>query len=275
MAKSAWDPHQKSTGLATAGHCAVIEQYALLSSAATTAKPSGFAGRAQRKALQHGWILQHHLRWVGWVLLSAGAEAEHRFLLFPLYAGLLQRSPRGNTGCSTCRRKSSLLVPSSLRAMVSLPLMVPRGRADGPCRADGADVTGMRIAELCPHAVLWKWIALISGGFPRAIFRCGEDNRGMSVLMQTERSFRCSFPPGTGEESRRRKTRQSPAVRLSLLVQTECWAPEAAEGCPQIQNTPHKLINLPVLLLAAFFLCNSPFCSSPKPGAVTEFSFVV
>lgn len=31
MAKSAWDLHQKSTGLATAGHCAVIEQCMLCS----------------------------------------------------------------------------------------------------------------------------------------------------------------------------------------------------------------------------------------------------
>lgn len=43
----------------------------------------------------------------------------------------------------------------------------------------------------------------------------------MSILMQTERSFRCRFSPGAGEKSRRRKTRQSPLAFLSVLEQTE------------------------------------------------------
>lgn len=118
--------------------------------------------------------------------------------------------------------------------IIFLPLVLPRSRRGeagerqgaipafskrwcDSCHPTSADVMGMRITELCPHAALCKWIALISGGFPCAIFRCGEDNRGMSILMQTERSFRCIFPPGAGEKSRRRKTRQPPPAFLSLL----------------------------------------------------------
>lgn len=63
---------------------------------------------------------------------------------------------------------------------------------------------------------------------------------------------------GRGEQEEENKA--SPAARLSLLLQTETerWAPEAAEGCPQIQNTPDELIKPPTLLLAAFCVTHHP-----------------
>lgn len=181
----------------------------------------------------------------GRMFLSLDAEAVPLFsdLFTPVSpcTRLLKPSPKGSIICNTCREKNISPCPHQAPSsdwIIFLPLVFlqsQQGEAEerlgaipafskcwcDSCHPTSADVMGMRIEELCPHAALCKWIALISGGFPCTIFRYSKDNRGMSILMQTERNFRCSFPPGAGEKSRRRKTRQSPPAFLSLLEKSE------------------------------------------------------